>query len=231
MPVVALIHGGCWESEYDLSHIAPLATAVTALGIACWSIEYRRLGHRGGGWPGTFLDVAAGVDFIRTIPSSPSLDLSHVIFMGHSAGGHLALWAAARSRVASDSELAATDPLRADGVVSLAGISDLRRAFEEQVCETSPGRLVGGAPSDVADRYAAGSPAALLPIGVPQILLHGSRDTIVPASFSTRYAEAARARGDVSRAVIIEGAGHFDLISPESIAWPAVVNAIRELLR
>lgn len=229
-PLVALIHGGCWESEYDLSHTDALATSIADLGVACWSLEYRRLGQAGGGWPGTFLDVAGGVDFIRTLAVSRLVDVSCVVLMGHSAGGHLALWAAARARVPAGSPLFAREPLAVRGVLSLAGISDLRAAYEQQVCDGSPGRLLGGGPAEFPDRYAEGSPFALLPLGAPQVLVHGSEDAIVPVAFSTAYAEAAGARGDAARAVIVDGAGHFDVISPASRAWPVVAGAIRELL-
>jgi acetyl esterase/lipase len=226
LPIVVLIHGGCWESEYDLTHADALATAVVDLGVACWSIEYRRIGDAGGGWPGTFRDVGRGVDFVSTLAKTHPIDLSRIVLMGHSAGGHLALWAAGRSRLSVESAVAAEHPLRVSAVVALAGITDLRRADEEHVCGDAPCRLLGGPAAIVPDRYAQASPAERLPLGVRQRLIHGSADTIVPVSFSTSYADAASAKGDDARAVIVEGAGHFDVISPESEAWRAVGESL-----
>jgi acetyl esterase/lipase len=228
-PVVVVIHGGCWEAKYDLSHAAPLATAIADLGLASWSLEYRRLGQSGGGWPGTFLDAGHGIDALRTLALAQPLDLSRVIAVGHSAGGHLALWCAGRRRVASASAVFMKDPLRLRGVVALGAITDLRAAFEEQVCGSSPGRLVDGPPDRHPDRYAQASPAALIPLRVPQRLVHGSADTIVPPSFATRYADAARAKGDAAEAHIVDGASHFDVISPRSEAWSTVAAAIEAL--
>jgi acetyl esterase/lipase len=231
LPIVVFIHGGCWESEYDLSHANAIVSAVTALGVATWSIEYRRVGQQDGGWPNTLLDAGRGVDFVRDIAAAHAVDLSRVIVMGHSAGGHLALWTVARRRVPRGSDAFMDDPIAVRGVISLAGITDLESAHARQVCESSPARLLGGPPSQAVERYHHASPSALLPIGVPQILIHGSIDTIVPVEFSTSYADAANARGDTARAVVVPGAGHFDVISPASVAWPVIVDAIHELLR
>jgi acetyl esterase/lipase len=228
--VVVFIHGGCWDSNYDLSHANALAAALVELGVATWNLEYRRLGHVGGGWPGTFLDVAHGVDFVRKLARRHPLDVTRVIVMGHSAGGHLALWSAARARLPTDSPVATADPLRLRGVVSLAGIPDLRAAYERSVCDTAPGRLLGGSPAVLPDVYAQASASKLVPFRVPQRLLHGSRDATVPVSFSTTHADLARRAGDDARAVVIEDAGHFELICPTSAAWRHVQATVSELL-
>jgi acetyl esterase/lipase len=229
-PVVVLIHGGCWESEYDLSHLAPLASAIADLDFAVWSLEYRRIGQPGGGWPGTLRDAGAGIDALRTHAREHLLDLDRVLLMGHSAGGHLALWSAGRANVPKMSAAFMTMPLKVRGVVGLAAISDLRAAYEERVCDASPSRLLGGTPREVPDRYLQASPASLLPLGVPQRLIHGSRDRIVPASMSRLYCAAAVHAGDSVAVVPIDGATHFDVISPRSSAWPAIVKALQEII-
>jgi len=227
-PVVILIHGGCWRSRYDLSHLRPLAGAIADAGFAVWSIEYRRIGDPGGGWPGTFADVAAAADYVRELGRSAPLDTSHVIAAGHSAGGHLALWLAARHQLPALHPLRGGAPLPIDGVVSLAGIPDLTRAAGDKICGTAPGELMGGPPQQLPERYRDGSPSALLPLGVPQWLINGVLDDIVPPSFVEPYARAAVAAGDDARLKLIPHAGHFEVIAPGSIAWPAVIRAIRE---
>lgn len=223
-PVVVLIHGGCWRSEYDLEHVAPVGAALARAGLAVWTLEYRRIGNAGGGWPGTFDDVSRGTDHLRALAPSHALDLDRVVLAGHSAGGHLALWLAARRATATET------PLRARGVVSLAGITDLRLyATGSGNCNAAVAELLGGMPDAATEIYARASPMELLPLGVPQHLLHGSADAIVPVEQSIRFAERARSRGDRSTAEILEGAGHFDLIAPFAPAWPRIEAAIRTL--
>jgi acetyl esterase/lipase len=228
-PAVIVVHGGCWQSEYSLDHISSFCAALTEVGLATWSLEYRRIGDEGGGWPGTFEDVAVGTDHLRELAKSFPIDVNKAVAVGHSAGGHLALWLAARHQLADEDF--AKDPLPIAGVVALAGISDLQAAFDEEVCGDSVSRLLGGTPSDCPNRYRMTSPAALLPLGVPQRLVHGSLDDIVPLHQSRRFAEAAKAKGDVAEMVICLHAGHFELIAPSSSAWPAVRDAIVSLSR
>lgn len=127
LPVVVLIHGGCFKSAYaTLRDLAPMADALKQAGIATWNIEYRRLGDPGGGWPGSYRDVAAGIDHLRTIAPRHRLDLGRVVIVGHSAGGHLAMWAAARGRLPKGSAVGSGDPLRPAGAIDLAGPFDMR---------------------------------------------------------------------------------------------------------
>lgn len=228
-PVVIVIHGGCWYSEYDLSHIANFTASLTRLGVATWSLEYRRLGNPGGGWPGTFIDVASGTDYLRVLARSYPLDLKRVIVIGHSAGGELALWLAARRQLPKDSPWYVNNPLPLRGIVSLAGVTDLRR-FRPN-CGDAVNKLLGGSPAEVPDRYRQTSPIELLPLKVEQRLIQGALDGIVPADFSKDYEAAARKKGDRVRLTIVASAGHFDLIAPQSSAWPAVESAVRSLLR
>lgn len=226
--VVVVIHGGCWYSEYDLTQLANFNARLTSLGVATWSLEYRGIGNPGGGWPGTFTDVARGTDHLRILARSYPLDLKRVIVVGHSAGGQLALWLAARRRLPKNSPLYTTNPLRLRGIVSLAGITDLRKYRPN--CGDAVSKLLGGSPDEVPDRYRQTSPIERLPLGVEQRLIQGALDEIVPANFSKDYEAAARKKGDHVRLTIVASAGHFDLIAPQSSAWPAVEKAVRSLL-
>jgi acetyl esterase/lipase len=229
-PVAIVIHGGCWQSEYDEGHIRPVCAALAKAGVAAWCIEYRRVGDDGGGWPGTFEDVARAADHLRQIAGPHRLDLARVVAVGHSAGGHLALWLAARaSHPAANPIGGAPLPLR--GVVALAPIPDLARAASEHVCGDSVPALMGGPASAQSERYAIGSPAALLPLGVPQTIVQGRADRIVPFALAESYTAAAKAKGDAATLVLLDGVGHFDLIAPVSKAWPAIEQAVQGLVK
>lgn len=232
-PVAIVIHGGCWSAEYGEAHIRPVCAALAKDGVAAWCLEYRRVGDEGGGWPGTLEDVARGADHLRAIAPERHLDLAKVIAVGHSAGGQLALWLAGRHRLPETDALRGPDPLALRGVVGLAPIPDLARATTDHVCGNAVEALLGGTPAARAARYGEASPLALLPLGVPQRLVHGRADRIVPIAQSERYVAAAIAKGDDARIVAIEEAGHFDLIAPTpaSAAWLAVRRAVRSLLK
>lgn len=229
-PVAIIIHGGFWRAAFSLDHIGHLAAALTETGVATWTLEYRRIGDPGGGWPGTFLDVGAGVDFLRQLAESRPLDLGRVATVGHSAGGHLVLWLAGRSGLPDGSPLATRDPFRPRGVVSLAGVADLRRAWELELSNTVVADLLGGSPADVPERYREASPIERPALHLPQYLVHGTNDTTVPIEISEHYVERARQEGDDARLVPLEGAGHFELIDPRSDAWTSVAGAVGDLL-
>lgn len=234
-PVIVLIHGGCWRADLPGTELMDyMAADLRDRGYAVWNLEYRRIGHPGGGYPGTFQDIAAGLDHLRAIAPQHRLDLRRVAVSGHSAGGHLALWAAARDRLPVDSPLRGPDPLPIRGVVSLAGIADLDayRQTGPDACggpSTIDG-LVGVQQPDGRDVFADTSPPALLPLGDRQIMISGALDPIVPPHFGEAYAIAAAASGDAARSVVLEGAGHFEVIDPTSAAWPGVVRSYRDLL-
>jgi acetyl esterase/lipase len=241
-PVVIVVHGGCWQAPWGFDHVRGLAAALTAEGYATWSLEYRRLGDPGGGWPGTFEDVARGADHLREVARAHPLDLDRVVALGHSAGGQLALWLAARPRLAESSPprvgepsgggspLRAARPLRLRGVVSLAGITDLRAGAAGGVCADAIPRLLVGPPNDHAGRLGQLSPIELLPLGVPVRLVCGARDPIVPIEQARSYETAAKRAGDTVAVEVVEGAGHFELVNPGSSAWPVVLEAVRALL-
>lgn len=229
-PVVVAVHGGFWRARYDLEHLGHLCSALTEAGIATWSVEYRRVGNAGGGWPNTFLDVAHAADALRDLAAPYNLDLSRVITLGHSAGGHLALWLAARHRLAVGDPLYTPDPLPLRGVVSLAGVADLRHAWELALSRNAAEELLGGSPTHLPQRYATASPIEMLPLHVPQHLIHGADDDLVPLSISQRYHDAAHAAGDVVTLTTLPNTGHFEPIAPHSHAWPKVLAAVQSVL-
>lgn len=233
-PVVVLIHGGCFKAQYaTLRDLAPMGDALKAVGIATWNIEYRRVGEPGGGWPGTYLDVSRAVDHLRVLAGRYTLDLDRVAVVGHSAGGHLAMWVASRERVPAASDIYAANPLRVRGVLDLAGPLDLTANISEYeaLCrDTVITDLLGGTPAVVPERYAHASPSKLLPLGVPQVLLIGEHEEFVPRAFAEAYALAAAQAGDEVRLIVIPGVGHFEIASPRASTWPRVESAIRSLL-
>ena len=214
-PTVVLIHGGFWKWGWDRTLMTPLAGDLAGRGFAAWNIEYRRVGQEGGGWPGTLEDVAAAADVLAGMKE---IDAARIVAVGHSAGGQLALWLAARHRLPATAPGAAPRT-RLRGAVSQAGVSDLVRGALDDLGGGACAALLGGSPADLPERYAVSSPAALLPLGVSQLLVHGGRDDIVPPGQSRAYAEAARAAGDVVELVEVAGADHFDLIEPEHELW------------
>jgi len=226
-PVVVCVHGGFWQSQYDLGLMVPVCEALTREGLATWNVEYRRLGDPGGGWPNTFLDVGTAVDHLRMLAPQHGLELRHTISLGHSAGGGFALWLAGR-RWIREGELARARPLKLRGVVSLAGVADLVRAYD--IGFQGVGTLMGGSPVEVPQRYDTGSPAALLPLGIPQLLVHGTADTVVPEQLSVEYQREAKARGDEVRFEPLQNVGHFELIDPTTTAWPTVRDGVHALL-
>lgn len=230
-PVVVLIHGGCWRAAYDVGHVAAAAAALASAGFATWVPEYRRVGNEGGGWPGTFEDVALAVDHVRALARRfPQLDTGRVVFAGHSAGGHLALWAASR-RIGDVVGGGAVNepPLRPAGVVSLAGITDLRAYASTSGCGSAVVPLLGGTAAEVPGRYDAVSPVSRVPLGVPVRFVHGGADRTVPLAQSSGFRDLLRANGGDAELSAVEGAGHFDVVAPWSAAWPAVVAAVRAL--
>lgn len=228
-PVVLLVHGGCWMAEYSLEHLGLMCDALRQRGTAVYSLEYRRIGN-GGGWPHTMLDVAAGADHLRQISPQFNLDLSRVVAAGHSAGGHLVLWLAARHQLPESSELYTPNPLPLHGVASLAGVANLIRAHQWPICDDSPSLLVGGLPNEVMERYQQASPSALLPLGVCQMLINGVLDPIVPLAFVQEYEAAARASGDTVDIVNLPDVGHFEMVIPETAVFSTVAEAILRLL-
>jgi acetyl esterase/lipase len=228
-PVVVVFHGGCWLAQYGLAYMGHLSADLTQSGIATWNVEYRRIGDNGGSWPGTFDDAARSVEYLRVLAKSYPIDLKRVILVGHSAGGHLALWVAGRRNLSPRSPLYAKDPLPLAGIVSLAGITDLRR--KGTACDAQVQQLMHGAADQEGISYDLASPMALLPLGVRQTIIQGDRDGIIPTAMATSYIETAKRKGDDPRLVVVEKAGHFELVDPKSFAWAQVKAEILALLK
>jgi acetyl esterase/lipase len=230
--LIVLIHGGCFKAAYATAHnFGAMADALKADGIATWNIEYRRLGEPGSGWPGTYLDVGRAADHVRAIAGEYHLDLGRVVVVGHSAGGHLAMWTAARRRLTKASELFAADTLPVRGVMNLAGPVDMTAnipGYEALCRDTVITSLLGGTPAAVPDHQA--SAIKLLPLAIPQVLVLGSHEDFVPLPLVDAYVQAATQAGDQVRRIVIPGAGHFEIASPLSFTWPQVKAAIRSLL-
>jgi acetyl esterase/lipase len=231
-PVVILIHGGFWRRPYDYTLMTGLAEDLAQRGIAAWNIEYRSIGDKGGGWPGTMLDVAKAADYVRKLAPAYHLDLERVVPIGHSAGGHLALWLAARPNIPEKSELASakSNPFSLIGTISLAGVSDLNLSTRMNLGNGAAAELLGGSPVHVPERYAAASPAALLPLNVTQVLVHGTADDRVPYEMSYVYTKAAQTAGDEISLITLDGVDHFALIDPTSEAWAKTVDALKRLM-
>lgn len=225
-PVVVLVHGGFWRWGWDRTLMTPLARDLAARGMAAWNVEYRRVGQDGGGWPGTLEDVGAAADALARLDG---VDASRVVTVGHSAGGHLAAWLAARHRLPAGAP-GAGPRVRPRAAVSQAGVVDLARGALDRLGDGACAAFLGGSPREVPERYAAASPAALLPSGVPLLLVHGGRDDIVPPGQSRAYAEAAAAAGDEVELVELPDADHFDVVEVGHPAWEAVVRRLPALL-
>jgi acetyl esterase/lipase len=236
VPLVVFVHGGWWKSAYDLEHVGHLCAALKAAGVATWSIEYRRVGSTGGGWPATFQDVAAGCDYVATLAKSYPLDLNRVIAMGHSAGGHLAFWLAGRHHIPEASPIYARPKVALRGVIALAGAVDLRLTcdlsgyFRFAHDKHEVYSLMGGSPVEFGDRYRAGNPGDLLPLGVPQVLIQGSDDDQIPPELPGRWAQMAGRQGDTVAVTMISAAAHMDVVDPESKAWATVQAAVLRMV-
>jgi acetyl esterase/lipase len=229
-PTVLMVHGGCWTTSIaDRSLMNWIADDLRKDGIAVWNVDYRGVDRPGGGYPGTFSDAAAAADALKANARKYHLDAKHVVAVGHSAGGHLALWLAARGKIARTSPLYTRSPLKIAHAISLGGLPDL------EATATSPdngcgvevvGKLVG-APGSRSDVYADTSVPRLLPIGVAQDLVNGQEDKIIPLRMGTDYVAAARARGDRAALHIVAQTGHVELVAPETAAWATTKRLIR----
>ncbi|MEA3053456.1 MAG: hypothetical protein QOG72_2359 [Sphingomonadales bacterium] len=243
-PTVLMVHGGCWQTEIaDRRIMNWIANDLRKRGIAVWNIDYRGVDRKGGGYPGTFADAAAAADALRGQAGRYRLDLSPLVAVGHSAGGHLALWLAARRApgarpsnplIPSGSPLIGGDPLKIDAVVSLGGLPDL------ELAATPPGsgcgtevieQLVGPPTLSSRNVYADTSVPRLAPLGIRQVLINGLQDRIIPTTYAEAYATAMRSAGDKVKVRMLDRTGHVELIAPETAAWAAAVEEIEAALR
>jgi acetyl esterase/lipase len=232
VPVAVVIHGGFWRARFGRKLMRALCEDLVARGWAAWNLEYRRLGD-GGGWPNTFEDVAAGIDHLHElappggghpVDGEPGpLDLSRVVAIGHSAGGHLAVWAATRPDL-PDGAPGASPRVRVTAAVAQAGVVDLRLAWQWRLSEGVVRELLGGPPEERDERYGLASPADHPPVGVPLLLVHGAEDEIVPPAMSRRFAGAAAAAGCACDLEVLDGEDHFGHLDPANPLWQRVVE-------
>ncbi|MES2754190.1 MAG: alpha/beta hydrolase [Pseudomonadota bacterium] len=219
---VLMVHGGCWTTSIaDRSLMNWIAADLRDHGYAVWNIDYRGVDRAGGGYPGTFADVANAADQLARLARGFQLDPRKVVAVGHSAGGHLALWLAGRGKLGAANPLGGEHPLKLARVISLGGLPDLEAtaASPDNGCGTEViAKLVGGPPGS-GPHYADTSIPRLLPLGVPQDLVNGREDKIIPYRLATDYLAKAKAAGDPVTLHTVPATGHVELIAPESRAW------------
>ncbi|MER5915535.1 alpha/beta hydrolase [Streptomyces sp. NPDC001982] len=238
-PLVVVLHGGAWRAPYDRRHITPFADYLARRGFAVANVEYRRgatlpaqggAGPVAGRWPDTFDDVAAALDALPALvrEALPQADPRRTVLTGHSAGGHLALWAAARHVLPADAPWRTGGPAALRGVVALAPIADFAVAEKLDVCGNAALQLLGGE-DKFADRQPYADPALLLPTGIATALVQGRADIVVPQAVAEAYAEAAAKAGEVVGLTLLEDVGHFPLIDPAADACAVVAEEIAQL--
>lgn len=227
-PTVLMIHGGCWQTDIaDRTLMAWIADDLRKRGIAVWNIDYRGVDREGGGYPGTYLDVANAAKALRDNAARLKLDIDPLIAIGHSAGGHLALWLGGEQNLLEDSPLRVADPVKPDFIISQGGLPDLKQAA------TPPG---SGCGTEVVDKISGGghysdtSVPELGPLGVRQVLINGLSDHIIPPDYARQYEADMKAKGDDVRVRFIPNSGHVELVAPETAAWAAAVDEIEKEL-
>jgi acetyl esterase/lipase len=227
-PVAVLLHGGFWRDHWSKDSTEGLAVDLAKRGWASWNLEYHRVGS-GGGWPATLDDVARGIDHLAVLAADNALDLERVVAIGHSAGGHLALWSAIRPAMSSEIPSPAAEvPVK--GVVGLAAVSDLRRGHTLGIGDNAVEDFLRRSPDEGPKRYASADPTELLPLGVPQLIVHGDQDDAVPVEMSRDYAKAARAAGDTVTHIEVTGVGHMELIDAGHDVWRETAALLEDLV-
>jgi acetyl esterase/lipase len=221
VPVVFFIHGGYWRARYDLTYAGHLCEALKKAGIATWNVEYRRVGNPGGGWPGTFEDIRGAYRLLRNqtfMSSLPRLDLDRVVVAGHSAGGQLGLCLAAHEKTVTHA-------------IALAGVLDLRRAWELHLSNDAAVEFLGGSPKDVPEHYREASPAELPITHARQLIIHGTADADVPYEISRNYAERKKKAGEPVEMLSLPDEEHFAIVDPGSKIWPKIQEAFLVAIR
>jgi acetyl esterase/lipase len=220
-PLAINIHGGFWRAKYNLEHTGHLCAALTAKGQATANLEYRRVGNDGGGWPGTFADIRSAYSYLVQNAHQHNLDANKIVVMGHSAGGQLALCLAAHERTVT-------------GVVSLAGVLNLQRAYELHLSNDAVVEFLHGKPAEVPDHYREADPTQLSIPQARQWIVQGLSDDVIPPAISSDYAAAKQKRigKEIENVHLLEisGADHFALIDPRNQAWKQVEQTVQELL-
>lgn len=228
-PIIVLIHGGFWQSKYDLEENDPIAEDLTSRGYATWNIEYRRVGEEGGGWKGTFNDVIDAINYLDQLKEAYNLDLTDIVIVGHSSGAHLALWLASRTNFKNGDQIFKDLIVPVKKVISLAGVTDLNKMWEyheEKGIKSLVAALMDGSPHDVSKRYNIASPIELLPMKVDHVLIHGELDRHVPVELSKDYYLKAIEQGSNVSLIVLPDVEHFKIIDPTSTAWNSVINVV-----
>ena len=228
-PVIVFMHGGCWLSVFDIRYTGLAEQAFADAGYAVWSLEYRRVGNPGGGWPGTFLDVATGADHLTELAREYPLDLDRVVAIGHSAGGQLALWLAARGRIPTSSELYTAGPLPIHGVLALAPAPNLETLHSSGSCGPGVDGLMGGSPNVRPERYQVGSPMQLMPVDVPQRVVVGALDAQFGPGGRACFQAAQRAGSSPVTLREAPESGRFGMVVPCTSAWPITLQELESL--
>ncbi|MFZ5827469.1 MAG: alpha/beta hydrolase family protein [Bacillota bacterium] len=220
-PAVIVIHGGGWQASTDLAYMRPAALHLTRRGLATWTIEYRRMGNPGGGWPGTLDDILQATDYLlEEAAPAHGIDPRRVVALGHSSGGQLAAW------------LGVQRPVLA-GVVSLAGVLDMAAQYRlrrELGASNYVADLLGGSPEEVPARYAAASPTRLPPPAMPVVLVHGENDWRVPPSHSQTYHAYLQAQGGQVELIQLPGVDHVEIFNSRLPGWEQIASAVERLV-
>jgi acetyl esterase/lipase len=231
-PLLVVIHGGCWTSKIaNKDFMSSFAEAFTLKGIATWNIEYRCIDNDGG-WPETFLDVGRAIDYLRNIAPKYNLDINNIVIIGHSAGGHLALWSGARHKIDSKSDLYIKNPITPKAVVNIAGPGDLRLFLDlqEKACGTNViNKLLGDSPKTFDERLTQASPYELLPLKIKQLLITGEFDKAAPVDSMEHYLNKAKELDEEVNLIVIKDAAHFEVIDHRTEAWSQIRNAVIDL--
>ena len=230
-PVVIVVHGGWWRAIFNLEYAGHLAAAFVDDGFASWNIEYRRVGSPGGGYPVLLHDVTAAVAKLRDIAPHYQLDLARIVVTGHSAGGHIAAWLAAKQSHRALDVFGAAPKLI--GAVPVAGALDLALCSRMSVSDSNGipvHDFLGGTPEHVPEHYALASPAQLLPVGIPVICVHGDADANVPLAISESYVARAKAAGDDASLIVLPGIDHFAPFDPATPAGAVVRKAVAGIM-
>lgn len=218
-PLVIFVHGGCWLNAYDVEHSKALSQALTEAGYAVWSLEYRRVGDEGGGWPGSFNDIVQGIHYAQAQFEHYGVDVNRIALMGHSAGGQLALLAG--KELAGEQPAGNKKAVKVQAVIGLAAITDMTSyAKGSNSCQSVTAKFIGASPEQAPELYQQASPGQHK-AHPKTMLLQGSADQIVPTAQATDSGMPYR---------MVEKAGHFDWIHPQSATYPQLILTLQELL-
>jgi acetyl esterase/lipase len=228
-PTLLVIHGGSWKSAYYFKQTEYICEDFTKIGIATCNIEYSRVGHVNGGWPGTFKDLVCAVNTINELANEWNLDTENIVLLGHSSGAHLAFWLAAVNKLSSPELKDTKISMKFSAVVSLTGVLDLEDAWNNNILRKEIANLLNGTSNELPELYKVTSPAELFPLDCKQVLMHGTRDRLLPYYLSENYYNKAKSFSEDVSLFPIVGCAHFKMIDPTSKYWPEIRNIVSNL--